>query len=759
MEGRIRLLFIESLEEECLRLASGLEQQGLVTECRRVDTFPGLVEAVTGAQWDAVITGYHLPGMDFRTILGYLSGQVPQLPVILVAASIGEELAIDLLRNGLWDFVSRDRPGRLAEALGRSLDEARSRQDLASAAAALRVSEARYRSLFEHMLTGYARCRMIFQGEEPVDFTFLEVNEAFTRLTGLNDVVGQPVTEVIPRIRASNQDLFECCGRVARTGVPEPLETFVPALGIWFSLSVYAQAPGEFAAVFANITQRKRDEAELRETSQRLAQATLAGGFGVWEWDLLFDSVICDDRMREIYGLQPGEATGGLTWWKARVHPEDVRGAIDCMVRTIISGREFALEFRLVLADGRIRPIKSFGTVLRDEGGRAVRIVGLQQDISTQWEAEEQRRRLEVELRHAERLESLGGLASGVAHDMNNVLAAIMAVAEVLRQRLGAGDPSLLEALDNIMRAGNRGRNLVKGLTNFARKDLRGAEPVDLNRVVREEADLLEHTLRQKIQLRVELEPGLPWVLGEASGLSGALMNLCMNSVDAMAGGGTLTLRTRRIDGGRVELQVEDTGEGMSAEVRARALEPFFTTKPVGQGTGLGLAMVHGMVNSHSDTLDLQTEPGRGTRISLRLPAMADPVPDDSSATAQDEHGPRSLRVLLVDDDELIRATIPALLATLGHETVAVPSGEKALEELAAGLQVDLVLLDQNMPGLSGTDTFLQLRPRCPDLPVVMASGYLEPAAQRLVQEDPRADSLGKPYLLEELNQKLQAFF
>jgi len=225
-----------------------------------------------------------------------------------------------------------------------------------------------------------------------------------------------------------------------------------------------------------------------------------------------------------------------------------------------------------------------------------------------------------------------------------------------------------------------------------------------------------------------------------------------------MEGGGTLTLRTRRLEGDLVELQVEDTGEGMPPEVLARALEPFYTTKPMGKGTGLGLAMVHGTAKAHGGTLDLQSVPGRGTRIAMRLPALQPQAEAVAGADVGATRPSRALRILLVDDDELIRATVPSLLSHLGHRTEPVSSGPEALAALAGGLQVDVVLLDLNMPGMNGEVTYRRLRPLYPDLPVLMASGFLEPDTETLLKGDPRASFLSKPYLMEELDQKLRHF-
>jgi PAS domain S-box-containing protein len=376
-------------------------------------------------------------------------------------------------------------------------------------------------------------------------------------------------------------------------------------------------------------------------------------------------------------------------------------------------------------------------------------------DVTARRQTEEEHRRLAEEVQHAQKLDSLGSLASGVAHDMNNVLAAIQAVAELLGDRL-ASDPQAAAGLATITKATGRGRDLVKGLTNFARKGLREAEPVDLNQIVREEAALLDRTLLQKVKLIIDLATPLPLLWGEASALGSALMNLCVNAVDAMPKGGTLALRTRALEDGGIELKVEDTGEGMTAEVAKRATEPFFTTKPAGQGTGLGLAMVHGIVKAHGGTLTIQSAMLAGTTIQLQFPAlprgsagrMADAVPKAAPG--------RALHVLLVDDDDLIRASIPAILASFGHEAVTAEGGREALDLLERGLPVDLVILDLNMPEMSGVETLGPLRGLRPEVPVLVASGFLDAATAEVLGAYPQLRTLSKPFSMADLDARIR---
>ena len=232
---------------------------------------------------------------------------------------------------------------------------------------------------------------------------------------------------------------------------------------------------------------------------------------------------------------------------------------------------------------------------------------------------------------------------------MNNVLAAIQAVTETLKMKPGV-DPGLGRSLGLIEKACTRGRDLVRGLTHFARKGLREPELLDLNGLAREELDLLGRTTLQKVVLVAELEEALPAVLGERGTLAGALMNLCVNAIAAMPEGGTLTLGTRRLPDLQVELTVTDTGAGMDPAVLARAMEPFFTTRPVGQGTGLGLAMAYATAKNHGGGLGIRSEPGRGTSVAMRLPAVTGASRTQAPpAAAPLQAAPR--RILLVDDD------------------------------------------------------------------------------------------------------------
>ena len=387
-------------------------------------------------------------------------------------------------------------------------------------------------------------------------------------------------------------------------------------------------------------------------------------------------------------------------------------------------------------------------------------VLAIIRDVSPAKRGERQRLELQTQLQQAQKMESLGSLAGGVAHDMNNVLGAILGLASANLGASPAGSP-VHQALATIILAAERGGKMLKSLLNFARQSPAEELELDLNAVLRGEVLLLEPTTFSKIHLELDLEPDLHPIRGDQDALLHAFMNLCVNAVDAMADQGTLTLRTRNLDPGRIQVEVQDTGAGMAPDVLAKALNPFFTTKKPGKGTGLGLALVYSTVKAHHGQLDLQSGPGRGTCVRMVFPAALPAGPASRSAAGAGldpgralEH--RSLAVLLIDDDDLVQVSSQGLLEAMGHRVTVAASGEEALARLGDGLAPDLVILDLNMPGLGGAGTLPRLRALRPRLPVLLATGRADQAALDLVRGHPGVSLLPKPFAMEELQVQLE---
>lgn len=406
-------------------------------------------------------------------------------------------------------------------------------------------------------------------------------------------------------------------------------------------------------------------------------------------------------------------------------------------------------------ANGNCLHIETSKVPLFDSDGKPFAVVGIFEDVTEAKRSQEQQRKLEFELDHFQKLESLGRLAGGVAHDMNNILAAILSMVEVLRVR-HADVTDLWESLDLVEKAAGRGRDLVKALVGFSRKEFSQAVSIDVNDLVRAEMSLLDRTLMKKYKLLAELGTDIPEVKAEPSALATALMNLCVNAVDALQDGGLLKVITRAQGSSFVEILVEDDGEGMAPDVLNRAIEPFYTTKPMGKGTGLGLSQVFNTARAHGGYLKIESEPGRGTRAILGIPCQ--PGTTRASADVDTLRVGEALDILLVDDEDLIRSTIPAMLAFLGHRVIPLPGGREALAHLEKHKVPDLVILDMNMPGMTGLETWTEIRKNFKDLPVLVATGYLEDRVAIALSADSWAGVIAKPYSLREFQSALKRF-
>jgi signal transduction histidine kinase len=368
-----------------------------------------------------------------------------------------------------------------------------------------------------------------------------------------------------------------------------------------------------------------------------------------------------------------------------------------------------------------------------------------------------ERRRAEEMLRQSQKMEAIGQLTGGIAHDFNNLLTAIIGNLDMIRRR-GAGTERLQRMADNALEAARKGAKLSSQLLAFSRSQRMDIGPVDLTQLLNGMSGLLSQSVGTSVHVDVRIDDDARFAISDANQLELALLNLAVNARDAMPGGGTLIIRAQRVavteghlkPGEYVELSVQDTGSGMSEEVRRRAIEPFYTTKPTGQGTGLGLSQVYGVTRESGGTLTIDSEPGRGTSVRLILPASAPPHEQvDDPTRRQPAQGSREeTHVLIVDDDRLVRRFMTDSLRSLKYQVTDVENGEQALAALERE-RFELMLVDFAMPGMNGAEVARVARERQPDIKVLMVSGYADSAAVEAALGSSR--QLRKPFDLAEL--------
>jgi PAS domain S-box-containing protein len=424
------------------------------------------------------------------------------------------------------------------------------------------------------------------------------------------------------------------------------------------------------------------------------------------------------------------------------VHPDDRAVHAELSARSLLEDVVTG-EYRMVAADGSIVWILDHIVAVRNERGEMLAQQGFVIDLT-------ERKELEDQLVRAQRIEALGLLAGGVAHDFNNLLTAISGYTQLADDQIGKADDMARQHLRDVLVASQRAAELTRRLLAFGRRQVLERTVVDLNEIVVEAQQLLARMISENITVVTELDPNLPLVKADRGQLGQVLMNLAVNARDAMPGGGTLTIGTYA-DGTDAVLTVSDTGYGMDEGTQARIFEPFFTTKDVGQGTGLGLAMVYGIVHQSDGHLSVDSEPGRGTTFLLALPGTdAAAAPAGSPADVSDGHG--SETVLLVEDEDVVRRLTAEMLARHGYRVVAATGPEQALEVTEPW---DLLLTDVVMPKMSGPQLAQVLVETHPGAGVLFMSGYSGAAvADRGMLG---ADLLEKPFTLDELGRKVRA--
>jgi two-component system cell cycle sensor histidine kinase/response regulator CckA len=501
-----------------------------------------------------------------------------------------------------------------------------------------------------------------------------------------------------------------------------------------------------------DVTERKLAEEELRHTRELLRKTQKLAHVGTWERDLQSGEVRWTDQLCEICGVTPSEVSDlheTLSW----IHPDD-RELIVQQSRQLLEGKEALTGFtyRVVRPDGSERVVWGSAEVLRDRTGRPTKTIGTVQDIS-------ERQQLELRLRQKQHLESIGQLAGGIAHDFNNLLQPILINAEMI---LRGGDPR--EPAREIKHAAKEGADLTRRLLAFGQRQPWKAVPLDLNRVVQPCVALLQRTLGEQIAIEVVLAENLPPVLGDRSQLEQVIMNLAVNARDAMGDSGRLTIQTRELAASDVpplspvqtewgakrcvELTVSDSGPGMSSQVQARAFEPFFTTKAFRPGSGLGLAVVYGIVQEHDGRVLLESRPGCGSTFRIYLPAT-DPIAATAHASRFPGESPTGTEtVLVVEDDPAVRRSTVSVLQAAQYRVLAASDTDAALLLfLRHAQEIVLVLTDIGMPGRSGVELVREIRWHRPETRVLYMTGYTSDDSGR----EPSDTVLRKPYEINEL--------
>ncbi len=621
------------------------------------------------------------------------------------------------------------------------------------------VSERQFMRLFDSIPMPLAVIRLS-------DLRYMTVNETFlaTFERKRAEIVGHTSNEIGLFVDMADRDRlahdFRREGVIRGRELQLQTKNGEPRIVIASVDSVAIAGEPHLIAVYSDLTERLKSQAALAESDARFRDLTEAIHEVFWLTDSnTHEMLYISPAYERIWGRPCTELMANSRSWLDAVHPEDRARVVEA-VRTRQRTGQYDEQYRIVRPDGTQRTIRDRGFVVRDARGIVLRIAGLAEDRTEQLHLEDQ-------LRQVQKLESLGMLAGGVAHDFNNILAVVASCTGLLADSIPHASPDR-ELVDEIDHAVTRATGLTRQLLAFSRRQV--VEPVvlDVNACVNETRRMLRRMVGEDILFTTSLEPELQRVRVDAGYLVQVIMNLVVNARDAMPRGGSLDLTTRNVvldeafrsrhpgafAGPAVSLAVRDTGCGMSPEVMARIFEPFFTTKSVGQGTGMGLSVVRGIVEQAGGFLEVESTVGVGTTFAVYLPglaAAADQLAEPARASAM---GLETL--LLVDDDEHVRRAASRALRARGFTVLEAAGGDRALQLIDAHPEIALLVTDVVMPGMDGRDLVHAARTRRPALRTLYVSGYTDEAIVRHGAATGKIELLEKPFRLDCLAAKVR---
>ncbi|TXC72756.1 PAS domain S-box protein [Sphingomonas ginsenosidivorax] len=676
--------------------------------------------------------------------------------------------------------------------------------------AALRQSEERLRLVVEG-----AKDHVIFTTDVGGIITTWSAGAQSVLGWSPDEAIGQSASMIfIEEDRAKGADVREIAGAV-RDGcaIDERWHLHRNGSQVFLSGSMHPLPPDAqgnprgFLKIARDETERREAEHALRASeaaakvdAQRVQLALAAGAIiGTWVWDLPNDRFTVDEPFARAFGLDPAMGREGLSLEQvvATVHPEDQAGLADAINEAIARGGAYAHQYRTRRANGQYHWLEANGRVEHAPDGTPLSFPGVLIDVEDRRKLSEERdraltelRRLndtleqrvaartadlmqaEEALRQAQKMEAVGQLTGGLAHDFNNMLTAVTGGLELLSHRVAAGQYDKLDRYMTMALSGaHRAAALTQRLLAFSRRQTLAPVSVDVDELVGSMTEIVSRTLGPSIELRVSTTPDIWRVLADAPQLESALLNLCINARDAMPDGGVLTIETgnKTLDvrsaaaqelpeGDYVSLCVTDTGTGMPPDVIARVFDPFFTTKPIGEGTGLGLSMIYGFVRQSGGQVRIYSEVGIGTTMCLYLPRLMGTGQgiEEVAKPADRLRAGVGQTVLLVEDEDAIRELVTEILSEAGYRVLTAKTGPLGVALLQSGERIDLLITDVGLPGgLNGRQVADAGRAFRPDLKVLFVTGYAANAAVGAGHLDTGMAVLTKPFNILDLEQRV----
>ncbi len=760
MKVPLNILIAEDSPDDAELMLRELRNAGYEPKWTRVQTEADFRRQLD-MEPDLVISDFSMPDFSGLRAVDILRERGLDIPFILVSGTVGEETAVEAMQRGAADYLLKDRIARLGRAVHRALDQKRLRderkileQQLALQATALETADTAI---------------MITDRKGNIQW----VNPAFTESTGY---AAEEALGKTPRLlKSGKQDkaFYDAFWKTILAGETWRGEFINRRKNGELYHDEHTVTPvrseeGEithFIAIMHDVTERRRAAAELAAAHQKL-QHVLANSpaviYALHVEGPAVKLVSVTENVQQMTGFSVEEAQQP-DWWAANVHPEDrARMSAGGDVGFLLE-KQRCDEYRFATKGGKFIWVRDERRLVGDPANGPVEVIGSWTDITA-------RKNLEAQFLHAQRLECLGQLAAGVAHDLNNILAPILMTAPLLRGEL---PPDFLEQSVNLIEsAAWRGAQVVKQLLTLGNSMEGQRGPMQLRHLIMEMIKMMKGTFPKNIILNQRVAGDLWVITGDVTQLHQVLLNLCVNARDAMPQGGAITVSAQNVTleqapashsearpGPYLHLQVKDTGSGIPRDIRERIFEPFFTTKGQGKGTGLGLATVMSIVRAHGGFIEVESEVGKGTEFNVHLPATPDAVaPELGESSESGEAAPRGHGelILVVEDEAPMREAVHAILTEADYRVVLAVDGVEAVALFTRRMdEIKLVMCDLIMPNLDGTGLIQILKRIEPRTRVIVSTGLMNDSAHpekiTTLQAMGVKSFLRKPYRAKEL--------
>jgi PAS domain S-box-containing protein len=758
MKKELHVLFVEDNEDDYLLIQRALKKEGFTIVSQRVDTKETFIAALDAHHWDVILSDYAMPLFNGMDALEILLDHASDPPFIIVSGELGEERAVALLKAGADDYIRKDNLVRLGQAVKRALEQRDIQRKKTAAEKALTENEERFRAIadFTHDWEIWV---------DP-DGNIKWVNPAVERITGytqeeyiaLGKKLGQRLKYVIHKADFDFIHDSILNGLKNQTSGNDIHFRIVTKYGQqkWCSISfqpIYS-AKGEFLGVrssIRDISGRKKAEEDLEASEERYRLVFENSPLGIMQFDENGVIVDCNENFAQIIGLSKDRLVGVNMLESMPEDPER-----DTLIEAL-SKRSGQYEGKFKTFNG-IKDIRAIKSTITDKDGNVRGAVGIFEDITEQV-------RLETHLNQVQKMESIGNLAGGIAHDFNNLLFPIMGISEMLLDDLPEGSDEH-QSVAEILKAAKRGSELVKQILPFSRKSDSKKVAVQFQSIIEETLKLSRSIIPTSVNISSDIKAEC-LIEANPSQLHQVLMNLITNAYHALENAsGTIDVQIHEVvmaqsdivmdsikPGAYAKLTISDTGTGINPDILEKIFEPYFTTKEKGKGTGLGLAMVYGIIKNHHGDIRVSSEPGKGSVFSIYLPLM--------KKVSENQHDPKinhmfstgNETILLVDDEQSILQMEKKILERMGYRVMAMTDSMEALEVFKANPQnFDLIISDMTMPNVTGDQLAKELIAIRPDIPVIISTGFSE----RLNEE--QAEQMGiKAFLMKPVSRSEMA--